>query len=63
MGFYPTDAVGCEQLPLPVYVNGSLPPTPTMAPTVGEHNDDVMATVLGKTPDEIATLKASGAFG
>jgi crotonobetainyl-CoA:carnitine CoA-transferase CaiB-like acyl-CoA transferase len=63
MGFYPTEAVGCEQLPLPVYVNGSLPPTPTMAPTVGQHNDDVMATVLGKTPDEIAALKESGAFG
>ncbi|MEZ5243731.1 MAG: CaiB/BaiF CoA-transferase family protein [Acidimicrobiales bacterium] len=63
MGFYPTEAVGCEQLPLPVYVNGSLPPTPTMAPTVGQHNEDVMATVLGKSPEEIAALKESGAFG
>jgi crotonobetainyl-CoA:carnitine CoA-transferase CaiB-like acyl-CoA transferase len=63
MGFYPSDAVGCEQLPLPVFVNGELPPTPTMAPTVGEHNDDVMAEVLGKSADEIATLKDSGAFG
>ena len=63
MGFYPIDAVGCEQLPLPVYVNGSLPPTPTMAPTVGQHNDEVMADVLGKSPDEIAALKESGAFG
>ena len=63
MGFYPTDAVGCEQLPLPVYVNGSLPPTPTMAPTVGEHNDDVMADVLGKSADEIAALTDAGAFG
>lgn len=63
MGFYPTEAVGCEQLPLPVYVNGSLPPTPTMAPTVGEHNDDVMAEVLGKSADEIAALRDAGAFG
>ena len=63
MGFYPTDAVGCEQLPLPVYVDGSLPPVPTMAPTVGEHNDNVMADVLGKTPEEIASLKSAGAFG
>ena len=63
MGFYPIDAVGCEQLPLPVYVNGSLPPTPTMAPTVGQHNDEVMADVLGKSADEIAALKESGAFG
>lgn len=63
MGFYPTDKVGCEQLPLPVYVNGELAPCPTMAPTLGEHNDDVMADVLGKSPDEIAALKDAGAFG
>jgi crotonobetainyl-CoA:carnitine CoA-transferase CaiB-like acyl-CoA transferase len=63
MGFYPTEAVGCEQLPLPVYVNGSLPPTPTMAPTVGQHNDEVMADVLGKSADEIAALRSAGAFG
>ena len=63
MGFYPTEAVGCEQLPLPVFVNGSLPPTPTMAPTVGEHNDSVVADVLGKSADELAALKDAGAFG
>lgn len=63
LGFYPTEAVGCEQLPLPVYVNGSLPPTPTMAPTVGEHNDNVMAEVLGKSADDIQALKDAGAFG
>ena len=63
MGFYPIDEVGCEQLPLPVFVNGDPLPCPTMAPTVGEHNDAVMAEVLGKSADEIATLKESGAFG
>jgi crotonobetainyl-CoA:carnitine CoA-transferase CaiB-like acyl-CoA transferase len=63
MGFYPTEAVGCEQLPLPVFVNGSLPPVPTMAPTVGEHNDSVMAEVLGKSDEELAALKDAGAFG
>jgi crotonobetainyl-CoA:carnitine CoA-transferase CaiB-like acyl-CoA transferase len=63
MGFYPTEALGCEQLPLPVFVNGSLPPTPTMAPTVGENNDDVMTDVLGKSADELRALKDAGAFG
>jgi crotonobetainyl-CoA:carnitine CoA-transferase CaiB-like acyl-CoA transferase len=63
MGFYPIDEVGCEQLPLPVFVDGDPLPCPTMAPTVGEHNDAVMAEVLGKSADEIATLKESGAFG
>jgi crotonobetainyl-CoA:carnitine CoA-transferase CaiB-like acyl-CoA transferase len=63
MGFYPIDEVGCEQLPLPVFVDGDPLPCPTMAPTVGEHNDAVMAEVLGKSADEIATLKEAGAFG
>ncbi len=63
MGFYPTDAVGCEQLPLPVYVDGELPPCPTMAPTVGEHTDTVMADVLGKSAAEVAALRETGAFG
>jgi len=63
MGFYPSEAVGCEQLPLPVYVDGSLPPVPTMAPTVGEHNDNVMTDVLGLSADDIQALKDAGAFG
>jgi crotonobetainyl-CoA:carnitine CoA-transferase CaiB-like acyl-CoA transferase len=63
MGFYPIDELGCEQLPLPVFVDGDPLPCPTMAPTVGEHNDAVMAEVLGKSADEIATLKEAGAFG
>ena len=63
MGFYQIDEVGCEQLPLPVFVDGDPLPCPTMAPTVGEHNDAVMAEVLGKSADEIATLKDAGAFG
>ena len=63
MGFLPIEAVGCEQLPLPVFVNGEPLPVPTMAPTVGEHTDGVMAEVLGKDEGEIAKLRESGAFG
>jgi len=63
MGFYPIDEVGCEQLPLPVFVDGDPLPCPTMAPTVGQHNDDVMADVLGKSAEEIDALRAAGAFG
>jgi crotonobetainyl-CoA:carnitine CoA-transferase CaiB-like acyl-CoA transferase len=63
MGFYPIDEVGCEQLPLPVFVDGDPLPCPTIAPTVGQHNDAVMAEVLGKSAEEIAALKAAGAFG
>ena len=63
MGFYPVEALGCEQLPLPVFVDGESLPCPTMAPTLGEHTDDVMASVLAKTPGEIAALREAGAFG
>ena len=63
MGFLPIEAVGCEQLPLPVFVNGAPLPVPTMAPTVGEHTDDVMERVLGKDEAEIARLRGEGAFG
>ena len=63
MDFYPADVLGCEQLPLPAYVNGELPPCPTMAPEVGENTDQVMTEVLGKSADDIAALRAGGAFG
>ena len=33
--------------PLPVFVDGDKPPTPSKAPTVGQHTDDVMGDVLG----------------
>lgn len=63
MGFFPTEALGCEQLPLPVFVDGEALGCPTMAPTVGEHTHDVLATVLGKSSAEIAALCNAGAFG
>jgi crotonobetainyl-CoA:carnitine CoA-transferase CaiB-like acyl-CoA transferase len=63
MGFLPTEAVGCEQLPLPVFVNGKPLPVPTMAPTVGEHTDQVLADVLGLDAATLAKLRDSGTFG
>lgn len=63
MGFYPTEKLGCEQLPLPVFVNGEPLPCPTKAPTQGENTEEVMARVLGKSEAEIARLRESGVFG
>jgi crotonobetainyl-CoA:carnitine CoA-transferase CaiB-like acyl-CoA transferase len=63
MGFYPTEVLGCEQLPLPVFVNGEPLPCPTKAPTLGQDTDEVMADVLGKSADQIAALREAGAFG
>ena len=61
IGFLPAEDMGCEQLPLPVFVDGDKPPTPTKAPTVGQHTDEVMAQVLGLEADRIASLRAGGA--
>ncbi|MGH0028463.1 MAG: CaiB/BaiF CoA transferase family protein [Myxococcota bacterium] len=63
MDFWPTEKLGCEQLPLPVYVNGEPLPVPTKAPTLGRDTDEVMAKVLGKDAAEIARLREAGVFG
>ena len=63
IGFLPIESVGCEQLPLPVFVDGEPLPVPTMAPTVGRDTDDVLARVLGKDTTEIERLRAEGALG
>jgi len=62
MPFLGIDEVGAEQLPLPVYIEGRLPPVPTMAPTVGEQTDEVLAE-LGFDADRIAALRAAGVVG
>ncbi|MGE4652941.1 MAG: CoA transferase, partial [Myxococcota bacterium] len=63
MGFLPIEAVGCEQLPLPIYVDGEPLPVPSMAPTVGQHTDEVIAEVLEKDAASIAKLREAGALG
>ncbi|MEZ4331449.1 MAG: CoA transferase [Myxococcota bacterium] len=63
LGFYPSEQVGCEQLPLPVYVDGAKPPCPTMAPEVGQHTDEVLGRVLGKSAAELEKLHKAGALG
>ena len=61
--FFSVDDVGAEQLPLPVNVIGEERLTPSMAPTVGQHTDEVMADVLGLDESRIAELRDGGAFG
>ena len=63
MGFLPADELGCEQLPLPVFVGGERLPVPSRAPTVGQHTEQVMAEVLHKDPAEIERLREAGVFG
>ena len=63
MNFWPTEELGCEQLPLPVFVDGKPLPVPTKAPTVGQNTDDVMSEVLGKDAATIEKLRKDGVFG
>jgi len=62
MPFHTIDDLGAEQLPLPVHIDGDLPPAPTMAPRVGEHTDEVLPE-LGLDADRIAALRAAGVVG
>jgi len=48
MGFLSTEAVGCEQLALPIVVDGQRLRAPTKAPTVGEHNPSVLPPVTSR---------------
>jgi len=59
----PRERVGHDQVPSPIKVMGEEMPLPTMAPTVGEHTDAVLADVLGYDEDRIAALHESGALG
>jgi len=59
----PADRLGAEQLLLPIKFQGEELPEPTMAPTVGEHTDAVLADVLGYDADAIGKLRAAGALG
>ena len=48
MGFLSTEDVGCEQLALPIVVNGERLASPAKAPTVGEHNASVLSPAMSR---------------
>jgi crotonobetainyl-CoA:carnitine CoA-transferase CaiB-like acyl-CoA transferase len=57
------DILGADQLDQPVKIVGARLDPPTMAPTLGEHTDAVLASVLGKSATDIAELRDAGALG
>src|SRR3954451_7686494 len=63
LGWIPASQLGADQLPFPVkYLDEELP-TPAKAPTLGEHTDDVLRSVLSYDDTRIAELRANGALG
>ncbi len=58
----PAEEVGAAMLGTPIkFVNTPLS-QPTRAPTVGQHTDEVLQSVLGYDDDRIAALRETGAI-
>lgn len=60
LGFLPASEHGADLLPTPIKLVGDELPPPRKAPTVGQHSDEVLRDVLGKTDAEIAHLRDAG---
>jgi crotonobetainyl-CoA:carnitine CoA-transferase CaiB-like acyl-CoA transferase len=63
LGFLPVAGHGAEMLPSPIHMIDEKLPTPAMAPTVGEHTDEVLRDVLGWDDTRLAEVRATGALG
>lgn len=59
----PKERLGADQLPLPIKLVGDELPEPTKAPTVGEHTDDVLRSVVGYDDARLKELRDAGALG
>ena len=63
MPWIPASQVGADMLPTPIKFVDETLPLPTMAPTVGEHTEQVLHDVLGWDDARIAAARDAGAFG
>ena len=61
--WYPVEQLGAEQLGTPLKFIGEELPTPSHAPTVGQHTDEVVADLLGWDVARLSEAKARGALG
>ena len=48
LGWIGADVLGAEQLPLPIKIVGAELPTPTKAPSLGQHTDEVFSELLAE---------------
>jgi len=60
---YAHERLGADMLPFPVKFPGETLPEPSKAPSVGQHTEAVLGTVLGYDASRIAALREAGAFG
>jgi crotonobetainyl-CoA:carnitine CoA-transferase CaiB-like acyl-CoA transferase len=59
----PASDVGADQMGFPVKFIGESLPAPAMAPTVGQHTDEVLREVCEYDDEAVAELRKSGALG
>jgi crotonobetainyl-CoA:carnitine CoA-transferase CaiB-like acyl-CoA transferase len=59
----PAERLGADQMPAPLKFIGEELPVPEKAPTVGQHNREVMRDLLHYDDAAFATASESGAFG
>ena len=59
----PASELGADQLPTPLKLVDTELPMPTKAPTVGQHTDEVLRSLLGYDDERLAALRSSGALG
>jgi len=60
---YPHQEHGADMLPFPLKLRDETLSPPTVAPTVGENNHQVLSEVLGYDAEKIRELEESGALG
>ena len=63
LDFIPASVLGADQLPSPIKFLDDSVPTPTHAPSNGQHSDEILADVLGYDAERIAALHAAGVLG
>ena len=59
----PAERLGADQMPAPLKFVGESLPVPEKAPTVGQHNREVMETLLSYDSARFEQAAANGAFG
>ena len=60
---YPHQKHGADMLPFPLKLRDEETSPPTVAPTVGENNHQVLSEVLGYDAEKIREIEESGALG